>query len=135
MSGTFWVRTGAILGFLAVAAGAFGAHYLKERLKLEPRMLETFETGVRYQMYHALAILAVGVLMSQGASGAALQVAGWAFLAGILLFSGGLYGLALGLGPRNVLGPITPFGGISFLVGWIALAAAALTKAPDGRVS
>lgn len=125
-----WIQIGAALGGIAVAAGAFGAHYLKERMNLEPRMLEVFETGVRYQMFHALAILAVGVLVRQGAASRALRVAGWAFVAGVVLFSGSLYALSTGLGPTRVLGPITPLGGLCFLVGWIALASASLGRAP-----
>lgn len=130
MSGATWIRVGAILGFLAVAAGAFGAHALKERMNLEPRLLETFETGVRYQMIHALAIVAVGLLAIQGGASSALQVAGWAFLVGVVLFSGSLYGLATGVGPRAVLGPITPVGGLCYLVGWVALALAATGRGP-----
>lgn len=125
MGGIFWLRAGALFGFLAVAAGAFGAHYLRERLGLEARPLETFETGVRYQMVHALALLAVGILARMGVTGGAIEVAGWTFVLGIVLFSGSLYGLTLGIGPRALLGPITPIGGVSFLAGWIALAIAA----------
>jgi uncharacterized membrane protein YgdD (TMEM256/DUF423 family) len=112
---------GAILGGLSVAAGAFGAHAL--RAQLEPRMLEVFETAARYQMYHALGLFGAAWLYQQTESQAA-QVAGWAFLAGILLFSGSLYAMAL-TGVR-ALGAITPIGGIAFLVGWGALAVAAL---------
>ncbi len=112
---------GALFGGLGVAAGAFGAHALRARL--DPRMLEVFETGVRYQMFHALALLAAAWLWQQTHSTAA-QVAGWAFLAGILLFSGSLYALAL-TGMRG-LGAITPIGGVAFIIGWAALAVAAL---------
>ena len=120
MSGGTWLRIGAIAGALAVAIGAFGAHSLKG---LSARSLEVFETGARYQMYHALALLAVGLVASQGrANGSALAVAGWSFLVGIVLFSGSLYALAL----TNIskLGAITPIGGLAFLVGWSALAIA-----------
>ena len=111
---------GALFGGLGVAAGAFGAHALRARL--DPRMLEVFETAVRYQMFHALALFAAAWLWQQTSTTAA-QVAGWAFLAGILLFSGSLYALAL-TGVRG-LGAITPIGGVAFLVGWAALALAA----------
>lgn len=110
-----------MLGGLGVAAGAFGAHAL--RAQLEPRMLEVFETGVRYQMYHALGLLAAAWLVQQTEATAA-HLAGWAFVAGILLFSGSLYAMAF-TGIRG-LGAVTPIGGLAFLVGWAALAVAAL---------
>jgi uncharacterized membrane protein YgdD (TMEM256/DUF423 family) len=119
-----FVILGALLGGLGVAAGAFGAHALRARL--EPRMLEVFETGARYQMYHALALFGVAWLLQQTQSTAA-QVAGWAFVAGILLFSGSLYAMAF-TGMRG-LGAVTPIGGVAFIVGWAALAVAA-TKLP-----
>jgi uncharacterized membrane protein YgdD (TMEM256/DUF423 family) len=115
-----FVILAAILGGVGVAAGAFGAHAL--RAQLEPRMLEAFETGVRYQMYHALALLGAAWVHQQTQAPAA-QVAGWAFVAGILLFSGSLYAMAI-TGVRG-LGAITPFGGALFLAGWGALAFAA----------
>jgi uncharacterized membrane protein YgdD (TMEM256/DUF423 family) len=132
------LRIGAFAGFLAVAFGAFAAHGLKDRPDLKPnvsdeaeaaafklRRLENFETGARYNMYHALALMAVGLLALSGRSGSgtALAVAGWSFVVGILLFSGSLYGY--GLIGLKWLGMITPFGGVGFLVGWIALALAA----------
>lgn len=116
-----FVFLGALFAGLSVAAGAFGAHAL--RGQLEPRMLEVFETAARYQMYHALALFAVAWLVQQTQAQAA-QLAGWAFLAGILLFSGSLYAMAL-TGVR-VLGAITPVGGVAFIVGWCALAVAAM---------
>jgi uncharacterized membrane protein YgdD (TMEM256/DUF423 family) len=115
-----FVILGAILGALGVAAGAFGAHASKAQL--EPRMLEVFETAARYQMYHALALFAVAWIY-QHTQAQAAQVAGWAFVVGILLFSGSLYAMAF-TGVRG-LGAITPIGGVAFLVGWAALAAAA----------
>jgi uncharacterized membrane protein YgdD (TMEM256/DUF423 family) len=115
-----WITIAAINGFLAVAAGAFGAHALKSRLAAES--LATYEVGVRYQMYHALALLAVAWLLSTQPSRAA-TTAGICFTAGILLFSGSVYALALG-GPKW-FGPITPIGGVLFLVGWVCLAVAA----------
>jgi uncharacterized membrane protein YgdD (TMEM256/DUF423 family) len=127
MIGAFWIRAGAVLAGLGVIAGAFGAHYLRERLKLEPRQLESFETGVRYQVFHALALLVVGLIANQtGRAGGALGAAGWLFLVGTVLFSGSIYGLALQVGPRAALGPTTPIGGSLLIVGWFVLAAAAL---------
>ena len=111
---------GALMGFVGVGLGAFGAHGLKGRLPAE--MLAVFETGVRYQMYHALALLVLGALMSR-LEGRAVVVAGWSFTAGILIFSGSLYALALS--GVTMLGAITPIGGAAFLIGWIALAIAA----------
>jgi uncharacterized membrane protein YgdD (TMEM256/DUF423 family) len=111
---------GALSGAIGVAAGAFGAHALRERL--EPRMLEVFETGARYQMYHALGLLAVAWMASQ-IPGRLPAISGWGFIAGTLLFSGSLYAMAL-TGVR-ALGAITPLGGVAFIVGWVALALAA----------
>ena len=108
---------GAVFGALAVALGAFGAHGLRSRLS--PEMLAVFETGVRYHMYHALAILLVASLMGRIDAGRLLPAAGWAFTIGILVFSGSLYVLALtGI---TMLGAITPIGGLAFLVGWALL--------------
>ena len=111
---------GSVAAFLAVALGAFGAHGLRTRLS--PDMLAVFETGVRYHMYHALALLATALVM--GRMGGWLVVcAGWSFTAGIVLFSGSLYLLALtGV---TILGAITPIGGLAFLIGWACLAIAA----------
>lgn len=108
-------------GLLSVAAGAFGAHALRPRIA--PELLAVFETGARYQMFHALALLAVGLLFAARPS-ALLAGAGWAMLAGIVLFSGSLFALALS-GVRG-LGAVTPVGGVAFLVGWALLAAASL---------
>lgn len=116
-----FVGLGAANAFLSVAAGAFGAHALKSRLPAE--LLAVFETGARYQMFHALALLAVGLLFAARPS-ALLAGAGWAMLAGIVLFSGSLFALALS-GVRG-LGAVTPVGGVAFLVGWALLAAASL---------
>jgi uncharacterized membrane protein YgdD (TMEM256/DUF423 family) len=121
MSGATWIRIGAILGGLAVAAGAFGAHGLRERL--DARSLEVFETAAKYQMYHAPALLAVGLLALTGRGGTSLNLAGWSFLVGVLIFSGTLYALAF-TGIRW-LGAITPIGGLALIVGWFALAVAA----------
>ena len=108
---------GAALAGVAVAAGAFGAHGLRGRL--EPDMLAVFETAVRYQMYHALALFAVAWATARWPDGSA-GLAGWLFVAGIAIFSGSLYGLALS-GTRW-LGAITPLGGLCFLAGWLVLA-------------
>ena len=116
MDRTF-LALGAGLAALAVAAGAFGAHGLRGRLV--PDMLMTFEIGVRYQMYHALALLAVGLALSRWPS-STLTVAAWLFVAGTLVFSGSLYALAL-TGQRW-LGAVTPLGGAAFIAGWLALA-------------
>jgi uncharacterized membrane protein YgdD (TMEM256/DUF423 family) len=118
MSGASWLRIGAISAGLAVAAGAFGAHALEG--KLDPRAKEVFETAARYQMFHALALLAVGLLVLRTRTGRGLDLAGWGFFVGSILFSGSLYILAL-TGIRW-LGAITPLGGVGFLVGWTALA-------------
>lgn len=121
MPGMIWVRAGAILGALAVAAGAFGAHALRDRL--DARALGWFETAAHYQIVHALALVAVGLLAGSGRAGVATNAAGWSFLVGTLIFAGTLDGLALG-GPRW-LGAITPIGGTLLIVGWLALAGAA----------
>ncbi len=111
---------GALMGFVGVGLGAFGAHALRGRLS--PEMLAIFETGVRYQMYHAIALLAVAAMMSR-VDGRSVVIAGWSFIAGILIFSGSLYALALtGV---TMLGAITPLGGLALLAGWVALAIAA----------
>ena len=111
---------GALAAFVAVALGAFAAHGLKSRL--DPIMLATFETGVRYHMYHALALLAVAWAAARWPS-AAVNASGWLFVAGIVLFSGSLY--ALSLSGVRWLGAITPLGGLAFLAGWLCLAWAA----------
>ena len=104
---------GSVFAFLGVAAGAFGAHGLKG--KLDEPMLEVFETGARYQMYHGLALLAVAWALSRWPGGM-MTTAGWLFVAGILVFSGSLYLLSL-TGIRW-LGAITPIGGVMLLAGW-----------------
>lgn len=109
----------AIFGFTGVGLGAFAAHGLKSRLT--PEYLAVFQTGVHYQMLHALALLGVAVL-SVHVGGTLVKLAGWAFTLGILLFSGSLYLLTLaGLS----VGIITPIGGLFFLIGWALLLAAA----------
>ncbi|MBW4471087.1 MAG: DUF423 domain-containing protein [Stenomitos rutilans HA7619-LM2] len=112
----------AVLAGLAVAAGAFASHALKERLT--ERALDIFETAARYQMYHALALFLVAVLLSRAESApTTLSVAGYAFIAGTAIFSGSLY--ALSLTGIKWLGAITPLGGTAFLVGWGCIALAA----------
>jgi uncharacterized membrane protein YgdD (TMEM256/DUF423 family) len=108
---------GALLAFLGVALGAFGAHALRARLT--PGDLDIFETGVRYQMYHALALLFVAWAATRWPGGL-VHAAGWAFVVGVLVFSGSLYVLVLsGL---RWMGAITPLGGVALLLGWAMLA-------------
>jgi uncharacterized membrane protein YgdD (TMEM256/DUF423 family) len=111
---------GSLSAFLGVALGAFAAHALKGRLEAE--LFAAFEVGVRYQMYHALALLAVGWAQTHW-PGPVLTAAGWLFVAGTVLFSGTLY--ALSLSGVRWLGAITPMGGLAFLAGWLCLAWAA----------
>jgi uncharacterized membrane protein YgdD (TMEM256/DUF423 family) len=115
-----FVTIGALSGFIAVAAGAFGAHALRDRLS--PDMLAVFQTGTSYQMYHALALVGVAILLGRFSVNGSpfLNAAGWLFIAGTLLFSGSLY--ALSLSGVTWLGAITPLGGVAFLLGWLALA-------------
>lgn len=114
----------AIFGGLSVAAGAFATHALKERLS--ERSLEIFETAARYQMYHALALLFVALLlMQEKISHSTLVAAGWSFVIGIFFFSGSLY--VLSLTNIKVLGAIAPLGGAAFIVGWLAIAIAAFS--------
>lgn len=122
-----WLPCAALLAGSAVLLGAFGAHGLRERLS--PALLAAYQTGVSYQFYHALGLLAVGVLASGGPPAAGrladsrwLQAAGWLLCLGVLLFSGSLYLLALS-GVRG-LGLVTPFGGVALTLGWLALAVA-----------
>jgi uncharacterized membrane protein YgdD (TMEM256/DUF423 family) len=115
---------GSLSGFVSVAAGAFGAHALRARL--DPGALAVFETGARYQMYHALGLLAVAWATARW-PGPWAGRAGWLFVAGTLLFSGSLYALALS-GVRWI-GAVTPLGGVAFLAGWLCLALAARSGA------
>ena len=120
MDRTF-LLVGALAGFIGVAFGAFGAHGLRGRLS--PDMLAVFETGVRYQLYHAFAVLIVALAAARF-DGWMIRAAGWAFTAGIILFSGSLYALALTGATR--LGAVTPIGGLAFLIGWALLVALAV---------
>ena len=116
MAKTFFIL-GCVFSFLGVALGAFGAHALKQ--KLSPEMLQVFEVGVRYQMYHAFGLFVVAwALQSWNITSAAAS--GWWFIGGIVLFSGSLYALALT--DIKWLGAVTPLGGLSFLLGWVWLA-------------
>jgi len=120
----FFIIAGAVNAAIAVALGAFGAHALKE--KLSEHYLAIWETAVQYQMFHALALLAIGILMSPTLFGSVTQLswAGYLILAGIIIFSGSLYVLSLtGIG---ILGAITPIGGVAFIAGWIMLIIAAI---------
>jgi len=113
-----FLRTGSLLAMAAVALGAFGSHGLEAIL--EEEQLDTFAIGVRYQFYHALAILLVGTLSYFGRK-KYLSYAGWLFIAGIVCFSGSLYLLSLEeifRFPPQLLGPITPIGGLCFILGW-----------------
>jgi uncharacterized membrane protein YgdD (TMEM256/DUF423 family) len=112
----FFFAAGSLLALLAVALGAFAAHGLKSRLS--PDMLSIFEVGVRYHMYHALALFAVAWAFSHWPNGTT-RAAGWAFIAGVIIFSGSLYLLSI-TGIRW-LGAITPIGGVAFLIGWFLL--------------
>jgi uncharacterized membrane protein YgdD (TMEM256/DUF423 family) len=115
--------TAAALGGLAVALGAFGAHGL-EKLTADEKILHGYQTGVQYQVYHALALLAVGILIEK-AYCAFLKWAGYLFIAGIVLFSGSLYLLTFlkiqGSTAIKWVGPVTPLGGVCFIAGWAAL--------------
>jgi uncharacterized membrane protein YgdD (TMEM256/DUF423 family) len=117
MANTFML-VGSLTGFLGVAAGAFGAHGLRNRLS--PDMLAVFETAVRYQMYHAFALLITAAVIGRVGDARLLSIAGWSFITGVVLFSGSLYALALS--GMSGLGAITPVGGLAFLVGWACLA-------------
>lgn len=116
MDKTFFI-IGAISAGVSVMLGAFGAHALRERLT--PQLLETFETGVRYEIYHAFAILVVALVLARWPSNL-VGYAGWLFIIGTLIFSGSLYLLALT--DTRWLGAITPLGGVAFIAGWILLA-------------
>jgi uncharacterized membrane protein YgdD (TMEM256/DUF423 family) len=112
---------GAILGFLGVAAGAFGAHAIRERVS--PERLDNWKTAADYQLWHALATIVSALIAVRWTSGSA-AAAGWCFVAGVVVFSGSLYALALT--DRRKLGAITPIGGVLFLAGWAFLVLAAI---------
>ncbi|NQX59541.1 DUF423 domain-containing protein [Paenibacillus qinlingensis] len=111
---------GSLNAFLSVALGAFGAHILKAKI---PDKIDVFQTGVHYHMIHAIALLVIALLSDKLGNTSLVNASGWAIFIGIILFSGSLYGLSLtGI---KAFGPITPLGGLSFLVGWTLLAIAA----------
>ncbi len=116
-----WFGLGAGLALIAVMTGAFGAHGLKDRLSADD--LDIWKTAAQYQMYHALGLLAVAYAAGRWGGGLT-TAAGWLFVAGIVLFSGSLY--ALSTSGARVLGAVTPFGGLCFIAGWVALIAAAV---------
>ena len=120
----FFLTIAAIFGGLSVAGGAFGAHALRE--KISERSLEIFDTGARYQMYHALALLLVAMLMSRLENPpTTLLVSGWLFIIGVVIFSGSLYAMSL-TGIKS-LGAVAPLGGLALILGWAALAVAGAT--------
>ncbi|ADE15978.1 protein of unknown function DUF423 [Nitrosococcus halophilus Nc 4] len=118
----FFISVGAILAALGVILGAFGAHGL--RAKLEPRMLEVWQTGVEYHMYHALGLILIGIISHWIGGGSLIKWSGILMFIGILLFSGSLYLLAFT--KLGWLGAVTPFGGTAFIIAWILLAVALL---------
>lgn len=115
-----FITLAAVSGLLAVLLGAFGAHGLKQRVPAD--LMAVYHTGVQYHFWHTLALLGVGILLLQGVQGKLWVVSGWLFAAGIVLFSGSLYVLAIS-GVRW-LGAITPIGGVLWMAGWICLALA-----------
>lgn len=117
-----FIILGAINAFLSVALGAFGAHGLKD--KLDPYYLDIWNKAVQYQMYHALGLLVVGFLVAKLPASPLVSISGWLMLAGIVLFSGSLFVLALT--KISILGAITPFGGVAFLAAWILIIVAAV---------
>ncbi len=117
----WWMLIGSVAGFLSVAGGAFGAHFLKSRIGKD--MLTVFDTGTRYLMLHAVALLVVGVIASRDGA-PPMNAAGWLFTIGTLIFTGSLW--ALSISGVRTLGAITPIGGLTLLAGWIALGIAAV---------
>lgn len=117
-----FIIMGAINAFLSVALGAFGAHGLEGRV--EPKYIETWKTGVTYQMFHATGLLIIGVLLGKLPANAFISWSGWLMLIGIILFSGSLY--VLSVTKISMLGAITPLGGLAFLAAWVLLIVAAV---------
>ena len=128
-----FVSLGSCCAFIGVALGAFGAHHLKATLS--PEALAVYQTGITYQMWHALGLIGIGLIQNQAQNRMqdlkALNWAGWLMLCGIVLFSGSLYLLALS--GIHWLGMITPFGGICFLIAWLLLCYSAYTKKTTNR--
>ncbi|WP_067618748.1 DUF423 domain-containing protein [Alicyclobacillus acidiphilus] len=108
---------GGILAFLSVAVGAFGAHVISSRISSD--MLSVYHTGDQYQMYHALALIAVGILIRLNIGGKSMHAAGWLFFIGTVLFSGSLYILSTTGTKAAAIGALTPLGGLCFLAGWV----------------
>lgn len=117
MKFTLW---GAVFAFLSVILGAFAAHVLNGHISTE--QMNVFQTGVQYQMFHAIALIGVGILVHLGFNGKFMHAAGWLFIVGIILFSGSLY--ALSMMRMTTIGFLTPLGGFSFLIGWICFVVA-----------
>jgi uncharacterized membrane protein YgdD (TMEM256/DUF423 family) len=127
MAGRDWMVCGALLAALGVGLGAIGAHVLKG--KLDAEQLVTYETGVRFQLFHAIALVLLGLIVERYAGGM-LQGAGWAMLVGIVLFSGGIYAyLATDLKPFVA---VVPVGGLAFILGWLLLAGGLLMRGMSG---
>ena len=125
MTGNIWIASGAVLASAAVAAGAVGTHVLADVVGLDPSALDTYEVAVRYQMYHSLALVFVGLLAARGSTWL-MPAAGVAFALGIVLFSGGIYAwLATDLRPFV---QVVPIGGVAWIIGWLLLAAGALVS-------
>lgn len=127
-----WLTLGAIFGGLAVAMGAFAAHALKEQWAGAPERLNWVETGAKYEMYHSLALIGIGLLAGH-ASRWATNIAGAGFTLGIILFSGSLYLLAFT--ETRWLGMITPIGGVSILIGWAGFAIAGWQASRSGAAA
>ena len=121
-----WLALAGLNGFIAVALGAIGSHALRNTLS--PERLGWIETGLRYHMFHALALLGIAILFAveAGREPWPLRIAAWCFLGGLVLFSGGLY--VMGLAGIRSLGPTVPAGGLLFLAGWLGLVVYALTR-------
>ncbi len=117
-----FIVLGSMHAFLAVALGAFGAHALKNKLSTD--MLHIFQTGVQYQMFHALGIILIAIVSDRLGGHALFTASLWSMFIGIILFSGSLY--ALSLSGIKILGAITPLGGVGFLLGWILVVIALL---------
>jgi uncharacterized membrane protein YgdD (TMEM256/DUF423 family) len=117
-----FLMLGSLNAFLSVALGAFGAHALKSKLSAD--MLNVYQTGVQYHMIHSLGLILIALLADKFGNSSLVNISGWALFIGIVLFSGSLY--ALSLSGIKVLGAITPLGGVSFLLGWLLLAIAAM---------
>ena len=132
---SLFVRAGAVLAFVGVALGAFGAHFLQETLQVAPRYMDVWRTGVQYHLIHAVALLFVGLLLERNPQSSHLRGAGRLFAAGIVIFGGSLYALALTSllpsGPVKILGAVTPLGGVCFLTGWAMLVLSTFTRKAD----